>query len=256
MSSPIWTPAALWSERRAWRGECWRVVEAQHLVSTVALVDTLAEQALLEELIEGSKPPLPAECRGLSYLLVAPFRYGAPYPKGSRFRRAGRTPGVYYASENPKAAIAEMAFLRLLFFAESPDTPWPDNAAEFTAFAAAIRTKAMLDLTVPPLVRDRKRWTDPADYAACQQLAEDFSAAGGEVIRSQSVRAPDEGANIAVLTCRAFAGPEPTKRTTWRLHFGAAGVRAICEFPRDGVEFGRAAFADDPRIARLNWDRA
>jgi hypothetical protein len=30
------------------------VVEAQHIVSTMKLVDTLAEQALLEQLLEGA----------------------------------------------------------------------------------------------------------------------------------------------------------------------------------------------------------
>ena len=79
MSSPIWTPAALSSERRALSGTCWRVVEAQHKVSTLKLVDTLAEQALLEGLIELSKPPVPPECRHLHYLLTTPFRYGSTY---------------------------------------------------------------------------------------------------------------------------------------------------------------------------------
>src|SRR5438552_11150402 len=104
------------------------------------LVDTLAEQSVLESIVDASKPPLPPECRHLDYLLATPFRYGAPYPKGSRFRRAGNTPGVFYASERPTTAVAEMAFYRLLFFAESPDTPWPKDAAEFTAFQAAVRS--------------------------------------------------------------------------------------------------------------------
>ena len=45
------------------------------------------------------------------------------------------TEGVFYASETPQTAVAEMAFYRLLFFAESPDTPWPANPAEYTAFS-------------------------------------------------------------------------------------------------------------------------
>ena len=53
---PTWTPAALSSETRRLSGVCWRVVEAQHVVSTMALVDTLAEQALLEQLLDDSKP--------------------------------------------------------------------------------------------------------------------------------------------------------------------------------------------------------
>ena len=54
----------------------------------------------------------------------------------------------------PETAVAEIAFYRLLFFAESPGTPWPKDAAEYTAFAAAIRSERAVDLTEPPLARD------------------------------------------------------------------------------------------------------
>src|SRR3954466_2930172 len=172
MSSRTWTPAALSSERRTLSGLCWRVVEAQHRVSTLKLVDTLAEQELLERLIEETKPAVPLECRHLHYLLATPFRYGAPYPLGSRFRRAGLTPGVYYASARPATAIAEITFYRLLFFADSPDTPWPQNAAEFTAFSVKYATRRGLDLMSPPLSRDKAASTHLTDYAACQALAE------------------------------------------------------------------------------------
>jgi hypothetical protein len=77
------------------------------------LVETLAEQALLEQVLEETKPPLPPECRHLHYLLFAPFRY-RPYPQGSRFRRAGLTPGVWYGSDRPGTAAAEMVFYRFL----------------------------------------------------------------------------------------------------------------------------------------------
>ena len=149
MSSPTWTPAALKSELRPYERRVWRLVEAQHHVSTLKLVDSLAEQSALENLIEKAKPPVPVECRGLHYLLSTPFRYDAPYPVGSRFRRAGRTAGVFYAAEAPETAVAEMAFYRLLFFAESPLTPWPVNPSEYTAFSAAVRTERALDLTRP-----------------------------------------------------------------------------------------------------------
>ena len=87
MSLATWTPAALSRERRPLSGTCWRAVESQHRVSTMKLVDTLEEQAALEALLEPSKPPVPDECRHLDFLLFTPFRYGAPYPTGSRSRR-------------------------------------------------------------------------------------------------------------------------------------------------------------------------
>src|ERR1700738_3771514 len=63
MPSTTWTRAALSSSARPLSGICWRVVEAQHHVSTLKLVDTLDEQQQLEALIEDTKPPVPPECR-------------------------------------------------------------------------------------------------------------------------------------------------------------------------------------------------
>jgi hypothetical protein len=255
MSSPTWTPVALSSEFRRFEGAGWRLVEAQHRVSTLKLTDTLAEQALLEELIEATKPVLPPDCRGLDYLFATPFRYGAIYPQGSRFRRAGRTLGVYYAAEAVATAVAEVAFYRLLFFAESPETPWPLDAADYTAFAAAIATERLIDLTAAPFAADAPLWTDLLDYGPCQALADAARAADTDVIRYRSVRDPAGGSNLAVLTCRGFVRPAPTERQTWRLRLSRSGVQALCEFPRQALEFPPGAFAADPRIAEFNWER-
>ncbi len=255
MSSPIWTPDALSSEARPYAGRCWRLVEAQHLTSTLKLVDDTDEQKLLEDLIEATKPPLPPECRHLDYLLFTPFRYEPPYPRGSRFRRAGRTAGVYYAAERPETALAELAFYRLLFFAESPGTPWPRSAGQFTAFAAEVRTERHLDLTAEPLSRDGSAWTHPTDYAPCQHLADAARATAVEIIRYRSVRDPDVGANLAVLACAAFAAPAPVERRTWHMLLGRTGVSAVCEAPRQRLSFGRGAFSADPRLAGMNWER-
>jgi hypothetical protein len=233
---------------------CWRVVEGQHVVSTMALVDTLEEQALLESLLDESKPVLPVECGGLHYLLSTPFRYGALYPEGSRFRRGGRTPGVFYASQTIATAVTEMAFWRLLFYARSPTIPWPENAAEYTAFTIRYTTSHGLDLTRAPLDRDAATWTHPTDYGPCQSLADAARDAGAMAIRYQSARGA--GRNVALLTCRAFAVREPGERQAWRIQADSMGVRAICAFPPQRLGFDRDAFARDPRIARLNWDRA
>ena len=113
MALPIWIPDALRSEQKSITKTYWRCVEAQHVVSTLQLVATLEEQHLLEDILEETKPPVPPECEGLHYLYMTPFRYGL-YPNGSRFRKAGRTPGVYYVSEEPRTAIIETAFHLLL----------------------------------------------------------------------------------------------------------------------------------------------
>jgi hypothetical protein len=218
------------------------------------LVDTLAEQSLLESIVDASKPSLPAECEALHYLLSTPFRYGAPYPSGSRFRRPGMTPGVFYASKTPGTAVAEMAFHRLLFFADSPATPWPSDAGDYTAFSAQFRSQGGLDLAAAPFDADRARWTHPTDYTACQSLADVARDAGVAVLRYASAR-DRGGVNVAVLRCRAFAARDPAARQTWRLNFNAHGVRAVCDHPDARLEFDRDAFARDPRIAGLRWER-
>ncbi len=251
MSLPIWTPDALQSEKRAVSGPWWRLVEAQHQVSTMKLVDTVEEQSLLEDILEGSKRRFPPECAGLDYLLATPFRYDAAYPYGSRFRRAGWSKGVYYAAKSVETALAEMAFYRLLFYAESPATPLPGNAAEYTAFSAEIVTPSAIDLTTPPLSADKAIWTHPTDYEACQALADTARAADVEAILYQSVRDPEGGLNIAVLFPRAFARKQPVERINWRIRLAKTGIQALCEFPMRRIGFAVEDFAGDPRIAAL-----
>lgn len=251
MSSPIWTPDALLSEKRAASGKYWRLVEAQHQVSTMKLVDTVEEQSLLEDILETSKRPFPPECAGLDYLLATPFRYGAAYPYGSRFRRAGFTEGVYYAAARVETALAEMAFYRLLFYAESPGTPLPANPAEYSAFAASVATDAALDLTKPELSRNEALWTDLTNYEPCQALAEQAREAKVEAILYRSVRDPAGGLNIAILSPRAFAAKMPVERMSWRIHLSKTGVQALCEFPMRRTGFFASDFANDPRLAGL-----
>lgn len=244
---PISTHAVPLSDRD-YRGRAWRVVEAQHKVSTLKLVDNGREQALLEDILEDSKPPLPQDCAGLHYLLATPFRY-RPYPHGSRFRRAGLTEGVFYAAEGIETALSEMAFYRLLFFAESPATPLPANAADLTGFGVMVATRHLVDLTSAPLSKDVALWTDPVDYAACQALADRARAEGAGIIRYRSVRDPDGKANLAVLTCASFAESKPSRFESWKLYIGRDSVTALRDFPARRLEFSRVGFTADPRLA-------
>ena len=82
------------------------------------------------------------------------------------------TEGVYYASETPNTAVAEMTFHRLLFFAELPDTPWPTNSAEYTAFASEYETKKAIDLTRGRFKAHTAAWSHPTDYSQSQVLAD------------------------------------------------------------------------------------
>lgn len=123
-------------------------------MATLKLVGSLAEQTIPADILDATKPAVPPECGHLDYLLSTPFRYGAAYPRGSRFRRAGKTLGVSYAAVRPETAVAEMVFYRYLFFADSPAAPLPDGAAEYSAFFVILQTTNALDLTAAPFVWD------------------------------------------------------------------------------------------------------
>ena len=102
---------ALKSLRRS-RALLWRGVEAQHRISTMKLVDSVADQDLLEKMLEASKPPMPRDAQGMHYLLATPFRYASPWP--SRFRAPG-DPGVWYGAERLETACAEVGYWRWRF---------------------------------------------------------------------------------------------------------------------------------------------
>lgn len=237
-------PGVPWS---SFAGKGWRVVEAQHKISTLKLVDSVREQEVLEDILEASKPALPDEARGLHYLLATPFRY-RPYPVGSRFRRAGMTPGVFYAAEKIDTALAEMAFYRLLFFAESPQTPLPTNAADYTGFAVRLSSRHMVDLIAPPYAADAALWENRVDYAHCQALADRARTDGADLIRYRSVRDTAGGANLAVLSPQAFAEKAPSDWQGWKVYIGKTSVQALRDFPPRTVEYSRAGFAADPRL--------
>jgi hypothetical protein len=218
------------------------------------LTDTLDDQILLEQIIEATKPPAPPDCADLDFLLMTPFRYSPRNPWGSRFRRPFADHGVFYASERPRTAVAETIFHRLLFFADSPATPWPQNAGEYTAFAVELASQRAIDLAgLPEQERDAILATD--DYTMGQGFGDVARAAGIEAIKYPSVRDPDRGTNVAVLSPTAFAAKAPVDRQTWRIHLDANGARAFCEAPRKTLALGRHAFDTDRRMIGFIWDR-
>ncbi|MGQ0648880.1 MAG: RES family NAD+ phosphorylase [Gemmatimonadaceae bacterium] len=190
----------------------WRAVEAQHVVSTMMLVDTLAEQRQLEELLEGAKPRLPPGTSPLHYLLSTPFRY--PSPLGSRFR-APADPGVLYGADERRTACAELGYWRWRFLLDSPDLDLLDSAPQ-TVFLLLARGRT-IDLREPPLAERRAEWSDPSSYASCQAFGVRAREEGVEIVRYESVRDPEHGGCGAVLHPQAIARPAPLAQETWYL---------------------------------------
>jgi len=220
VSSGTWTPHAVASEASRFAGDAWRAVEAQHIASTMVLVDSLDEQVVLERILEESKPPVPIRARDLDYLLFTPFRYPPP-PGGSRFR--GETdPGVFYCADEIRTACAELGYWRWRHLLDTPDLDAMPPASQ-TVFRVRLDATAV-DLRKRPFVADRVRWTDPTDYRGCQALARAAREALVGAIRYESVRDPKRGGCCAVLDPDAFAKRAPLEQQTWMLSVFRARV--------------------------------
>ena len=214
MSSSTWTPRAVASESKTCELTLWRAVEAQHVVATRALVDSLAEQEVLESVLEASKPRVPPECAGFDYLLYTPFRYPPP-SRGSRFRSYD-DPGVWYGAEAVRTSCAELGYWRWRFVMDSRGLTRLDGVPH-TVFQALARGRSV-DLRKEPFGRDERMWGNPEDYGACHALARAARAAAMQIIRYASVRDPEHGGCGAVLDCRAFSGTGGVRqRQSWFL---------------------------------------
>ena len=240
MSSSIWTRCAGDSELRALRLSPWRVVEAQHQVSTRKLVDSAEEQLLLEELIDRAKPPDVTQGR-LHYLLATPFRY-PPLRYGSRFGTRQER-GIWYGSETRHAAFAEVAYYRLLFLAGTAADLGPVTT-QLTAFTALARSTRAVDLVRAPFDKFRGAIASPVRYDATQALGRAMREAGVELFRYPSARDPEDGVNVGAFAPSVFGHTKPHALETWHCTANRDKVEFAKRdyFVRDAVAFARESF--------------
>jgi len=243
MSSSIWTRCAGASRVRPLGVSPWRVVEAQHQVSTRKLVDSAEEQILLEELIDRAKPPYttPPPPR-LHYLLATPFRY-PPLRHGSRFGRRHER-GIWYGSETRRAAFAEVAYYRLLFL-EGTSAPLDLVETQLTAFTVRVRSPRGIDLTMPPFEGYKRAIASPTKYDTTQPLGSAMRDAAIELFRFPSAREPG-GVNIGVFDPSVFGNSKPRGFETWHCSATRSQVelakRDFSSWARETFSFQRQAF--------------
>ncbi|MEO5589682.1 MAG: RES family NAD+ phosphorylase [Gemmatimonadaceae bacterium] len=240
MSSNIWTQCAGASRRLPLHLSPWRVVEAQHLVSTRKLVDSDDEQVLLEELIDSVKPADITRGR-IHYLLFTPFRY-PPLPHGSRFGTVHER-GVWYGALEVRTAFAEVAYYRLLFLAGT-DASIGTISTALTLFSAGVRTKHGIDLTQPPFEAYRGTISSKTKYEASQALGAAMRADQVEAAIFSSARDAEGGRCIAVFAAVVFGRSRPRSFATW--HCAASTERVDFSqsdyFVRQRFSFDREQF--------------
>ncbi len=238
--SDIWTACdgARQVQRRVF--EAWRVVEAQHVVATRKLVDSNAEQEVLEALLDDAKPALPLDpaLRTLHYLLFTPFRY-PPLRRGSRFGTSHER-SLWFGSLARETALAERAYYRLLFLAGTTARIEP-LLTEETVFRAKVDSVRFIDLTVAPFAQHEASLSSPSSYADSQPLGAAMRAAGIQACQFISARDPLRGGNIALFEA-VFASPKPIGPETWSCSTQSKIVEFRNRFLGLSLEFPRASF--------------
>jgi hypothetical protein len=240
----IWAACQAQASPANLSGSLMRIVESQTQIATTRLVDDLAEQALLETLLEEAKPPLDRNVRGLSYLLATPFRY-PPLRHGSRFGTR-LEPSLLYGSHREETVLAEAAYYRCLFF-EGMAAPPPSGRllTQHTIFGVRYRTRLGLRLQRPPFSSYRDQISSASRYEASQRLGAGMRAAGVEAFEYVSARDPDGGSNVALFTPSALAERKPGFQQTWLCETRPGKVQFSGPNPGQAREFRRSLFLVD-----------
>ena len=217
-------------------GVLLRLVESQEQVATNHLVASLDRQAVLENLLETTKPRRRKGTEHLHYLLATPFRY-PPLKHGSRFGTRSE-PSLFYGSLDIKTVLAEAAYYRFVFWTGMATPPTGKLDTQHTLFGVAVQSHAGLRLQAPPFAQHRDALQHPSDYRASQALGTRMRAAGADAFAFPSARAPDGGLNLALFTPLAFAKSTPDSQEPWlceltggRVKFHTAYDKAIHDFP-------------------------
>lgn len=195
-------------------GNLLRIVENQEQVATSALVDDLGEQALLEDLLERTKPQLRAGTERLHTLLAAPFRY-PPLRHGSRFG-SRLEPSLLYGSKHLTTLLAEAAYYRFVFWTGmSEPPPWGRLLTQHTVLGARYRTQRGLRLQQPPCAEYTPILTHPSDYGPTQRLGRALREAGIEAFEYRSARDVARGINVALFEPSALYSRKPAFMQPW-----------------------------------------
>lgn len=226
----IWQEAQGKEHIKAISGTLFRMVESQEHIATSGYVDTLAEQAVLEELLESCKPPYPdTAAEDLHYLLKTPFRY-PPLLWGSRFGRV-HEPSLFYGGESLDATLAEAAYYRFVFlFAMEGTPPTSRLKTQHTVFTVSYETPNGVALQEPPFDAYQAQLTDPYHYEDAQTLGTAMREAGVSAFKYTSARAKPEAICAALFDTSPFTCSSPLTMEPW-----------LCEATQETVVFKSVA---------------
>ncbi len=220
----------------------WRIVELQEKISTRKLVDSIAEQKALEELIEESKPAISISQIGFHPLLYTPFRY-PPLKHGSRFGKKTE-PSLWYGSLSIATATAEKAFYQLAFINASAGN-FGFVTSPMTIFSVKLKIIKGVKLNEEPFTQYKEEMSSPTNYGNSQLLGTRMRTSNLDGFTFISARDAKMGVNIGLFKMNAFANKNPDARSfqTWQ-----------CNTTKINVEFIQTGSVKDPVITFLIQD--
>lgn len=213
MSSNIWTPRDIAAEARPWRGVLWRMAELQHVASTMKLVDTRADQDVLDALLARSEIP-GLEGYPIGGNLRTLFKQ-SPLPTGSRLQTR-LDPGALVGADSQIAACAELGYWRWRFIDDSLGLaaidPAPFRPVEIDIAARAI------DMRVPAFDSQGQRRLYPKRPLATRAFARAARESRIDALLYRPPHHEGTGTCIALLSPSAIASPRiRTQPEVWYL---------------------------------------
>ncbi|NOQ63203.1 MAG: RES domain-containing protein [Methyloprofundus sp.] len=206
-------------------GTLHRLVESQEQIATLGYVDTLDEQALLEVMLEQTKPLYKEDLSAYHYLLSTPFRY-PPLKWGSRFG-AVHEPSVFYGGASIAVTLAESAYYRFVFWNSIAATPIKKQIrSEHSLFSVDYQSQYGINLHQAPFAHIQHELFHPSQYSQSQRLGAAMRASGVEAFRYSSARDPQKGLCIGLFTAQSFKHKQPKNMCQW-----------LCETSADEVLF-------------------
>jgi hypothetical protein len=194
-------------------GTLYRLVESQEQVATSRLVDgDLDKQAVLEALLEPSKPPRIRGTEHLDYLLATPWRY-PPLTYGSRFgRRYERS--LYYGGLSEHTTLAESAYYRWVFLLDMHSRP-NKLRSQHTMYNARYRSEKGLRLNSEPFIEFQSELVHKSRYRETQTLGSAMRKAGIEAFEFLSARDPAGGSNVALIEPVVLISTRARQQRAW-----------------------------------------
>lgn len=228
-------------------GRLYRLAESQEQIATRRYVDSLQEQAVLEELLESSKPVY-NDYSYLDYLLRSPFRY-PPLEHGSRFGRSHEM-SLFYGAESISTTLAEVAYYRFLFFQNISSHPKSLLPSEHTIFYVNYSTELGVRLQNAPFNQYSRLLRDPADYSKTQQLGSDMRNAGVLGFQYESARDAERGICIGLFSPEPIESLKPIDQTSWLCEVGSDSVAFKQSHDSQVIIFGIAQFQINGKLPK------